>query len=248
MFQCLSPRKQQELQLHQDERLKEIQRIQDISLRRKKMEASRCEKTQQRKEAILSKREQNQKDKERAKKEDEEAAKLENNEHLKKVQRPLRHAFDILDINKDDVVGVDELGVVLARLGMKLNKQQVNEMLWESNSDVRMAMSWKAFQEMYIRCIDDKTGLEPKNLFHVIEFLMHDEGEKGVVTMDDCMKVLLRRYGKVDDQNLNLLFGGKETGGPPPGGPVDMLSTLTLEAFLVNIQKLALNPPKTKEI
>ena len=211
------------------------------------MEASRCEKTQQRKEAILSKREQNQKDKERAKKEDEEAAKLENNgdprvflmcsaplnmvPHLQSISRKCnalcampstswtstRTMWCVLDdsTRMRDVsncspvhelhaiqVGVDELGVVLARLGMKLNKQQatstcasllrsivfgesahealfqVNEMLWESNSDVRMAMSWKAFQEMYIRCIDDKTGLEPKNLFHVIEFLMHDEGER----------------------------------------------------------------------
>jgi hypothetical protein len=30
---------------------------------------------------------------------------------------------------------------------------------------------------------------------------------QGVLTMDDCMKVLLRRYGKVEDQNLTILFG-----------------------------------------
>jgi len=224
----------------QEERIRDIQRIKDLSLRRKKVEDHKQEKMQQKKEAILAKREWNQKEKERIAREEEEHGKLENNEHLKKVVRPLRHAFEILDLNKDDHVSAEELGIVLTRLGMKLTKQQVSEMLWESNSDVRMAMSWKAFQEMYIRCIDDKTGLEPKNLFHVVEFLMHDAGDKGVVTMDDCMKVLLRRYGKVEDQNLNLLFGGK--------GPVDMLSSLTLEAFLVNIQKLALHPPKSKEI
>ena len=69
---------------------------------------------------------------------------------------------------------------------------------------------------------------------------MHDQGDKGVVTMDDCMKVLLRRYGKVEDANLTLLFGGK--------GPVDMLSSLTLEAFLKNIQSLLMHPIKTNTI
>jgi hypothetical protein len=41
-----------------------------------------------------------------------------------------------------------------------------------------MSMSWKAFQEMYLRCINDKTGLEPKKFFHMVEFLMHDASDK----------------------------------------------------------------------
>ena len=54
----------------------------------------------------------------------------------------------------------------------------MSEMLWEANSDVQMSMSWKEFQEMYLRCINDKTGLEPKKFFHMVEFLMHDASDK----------------------------------------------------------------------
>ena len=41
-----------------------------------------------------------------------------------------------------------------------------------------------------------QTGLEPRKLFNVVEFMMHDKDCSGTIDMDECMEILFRRFGK----------------------------------------------------
>jgi len=40
-----------------------------------------------------------------------------------------------------------------------------------------------------------QTGLEPRKLFNVVEFMMHDKDSSGTIDMDECMEILFRRFG-----------------------------------------------------
>jgi len=49
---------------------------------------------------------------------------------------------------------------------------------------------------MFYRVRDDQTGYEPRKLFNVVEFLMHDKNLNGSIDLDECMSILYNRFGK----------------------------------------------------
>ena len=49
---------------------------------------------------------------------------------------------------------------------------------------------------MFYRVRHDKSGWEPRRLFNVVEFMMHDKDMSGTIDMDECMEILFRRFGK----------------------------------------------------
>ena len=64
---------------------------------------------------------------------------------------------------------------------------------------------------MYKRCISDDTGLEPKKLFNLTQFLMYDKKFKGRVTVEETLQILYVRYGRerLDDE-IKAIFGDEE--------------------------------------
>ena len=40
---------------------------------------------------------------------------------------------------------------------------------------------------MYKRCVFDKIGLEPRNLFNLVQFLMYDKTNRGTITVEDTL-------------------------------------------------------------
>ena len=64
---------------------------------------------------------------------------------------------------------------------------------------------------MYKRCIDDKTGLEPRKLFNLVQFLMYDKNFKGRVTVEETLQILFVRYGRESlDDEITAIFGDEE--------------------------------------
>ena len=51
-------------------------------------------------------------------------------------------------------------------------------------------------QKIQVRLRHDKSGWEPRRLFNVVEFMMHDKDMSGTIDMDECMEILFRRFGK----------------------------------------------------
>ena len=64
---------------------------------------------------------------------------------------------------------------------------------------------------MYKRCISDDTGLEPRKLFNLVQFLMYDKKFKGKVTIEETLQILYVRYGRgrLDDE-IKAIFGDEE--------------------------------------
>ena len=64
---------------------------------------------------------------------------------------------------------------------------------------------------MYKRCISDKTGLEPRKLFNIVQFLMYDKKFKGRVTVEETLQILYVRHGRDQlDDEIKAIFGEDE--------------------------------------
>ncbi len=46
-------------------------------------------------------------------------------------------------------------------------------MVWEADENLDSKIDEREFELLYKRCIEDKLHLEPKNLFHLVQFLMY---------------------------------------------------------------------------
>ena len=76
------------------------------------------------------------------------------------------------------------------------------------DDDLDGYVSRDEYHTMYKRCIDDKTGLEPRKLFNLVQFLMYDKSFKGRVTVEETLQILYVRYGRerLDDE-IRAIFG-----------------------------------------
>ena len=88
-------------------------------------------------------------------------------------------------------------------------------MLWEVDEDLNEEVSFYEFELMYKRCIFDKSGLEPRNLFHLAEFLMFDKNERKRITIEDTLELLYVRVKNYNtdttlDEEIEYLFGHEE--------------------------------------
>ena len=64
---------------------------------------------------------------------------------------------------------------------------------------------------MYKRCVSDKTGLEPRKMFNLVQFLMYDKTFKGRVTVEETLQILFVRYGRESlDEEITAIFGDDE--------------------------------------
>lgn len=64
---------------------------------------------------------------------------------------------------------------------------EVKLIIWEVDDDLDGYVSREEFQVMYKRCISDETGLEPRKLFNLVQFLMYDSSFKGRVTVEETL-------------------------------------------------------------
>mmetsp|Transcript_15918 Transcript_15918/g.40653 ORF Transcript_15918/g.40653 Transcript_15918/m.40653 type:complete len:206 (+) Transcript_15918:73-690(+) len=108
----------------------------------------------------------------------------------------LKRVFKRLDKNGDLRVDVEDLLLELAFLQIPYTRKEAQMVLWEVDDDNDNCVDWEEFRTTFHRTRDDKTGCEPRKLFHVIEFLMHDKNHSGVMDSDECLAIIHARYGK----------------------------------------------------
>ena len=49
---------------------------------------------------------------------------------------------------------------------------------------------------MFYRVRDDQSGYEPRKLFTMVEFIMHDKNHVGSIDLDEAVTILYQRFGK----------------------------------------------------
>lgn len=83
-------------------------------------------------------------------------------------------------------------------------------MIWEVDEDLDRRVDWNEFELMYKRCIFDNSGLEPRRLFTLVEFLMFDKNERNFITIEDTLELLYVKsttYKKTDlNEEIKNLF------------------------------------------
>ena len=114
----------------------------------------------------------------------------------------LQRVFQILSQQKPGAISNDKDPPrepdklhTLKKLQYKCKRQDVEDMIWEVDEDCDGLISWDEFRHV-LPVRHDKSGWEPRRLFNVVEFMMHDKDQSGSIDMDECMEILFRRFGK----------------------------------------------------
>lgn len=81
-------------------------------------------------------------------------------------------------------------------------------MVWEADESLDGLLDWEEVKYYFVKTIEDETGLEPRSLFDVIQFMMFDTNMDGIISVDDTMEILFHRYSREAlDKYIRNLFG-----------------------------------------
>lgn len=90
-------------------------------------------------------------------------------------------------------------------------------MIWEIDENLDGHITRDEFELMYKRCRLDTTGLEPRSLYNVVQFLMFLQNNtaadksKKKITVEDTLELLYVRYGRNElDKEIEEIFGSEE--------------------------------------
>ncbi|GMI20947.1 hypothetical protein TeGR_g9664, partial [Tetraparma gracilis] len=123
-------------------------------------------------------------------------------------------------------ISIRDLDAALRSLGRNCSRKALEYMIWEVDENLDLCVDWDEFQVMFFRNTSDTTGLEPFELFNIVQFMTYDEDFKGHITEDDTMATLFARHGRENlEEQMTKLFGDqlKSAGGE---------GILTLEQYL----------------
>ena len=140
-----------------------------------------------------------------------------------------------------DKIGPQDLTKVLAKMNSKHNKAEVQLFIWEVDDDLDGYVSQEEFNIMYKRCISDDTGLEPRKLFNLTQFLMYDRNFKGRVTVEETLQILYVRYGRQKlDSEIEHIFGENAD----PKNAEEEEKFITYNEYVRNVNERALREQK----
>ena len=114
---------------------------------------------------------------------------------------------DAVEVKDDEgnIMEADSINEELEALNVKIDELQKRIASYDNNptkkihpQDLNEAM----------KVLTDNTGLEPFQLFNVVQFMMYDKDNSGQVTIDETMHMLFARYGKKNlESQMKILFG-----------------------------------------
>jgi Ca2+-binding EF-hand superfamily protein len=142
----------------------------------------------------------------------ENAKLLEEREHVSTVElESLKRVFQHIDQSKDNKLDWMEISDVLSKLNHRTPKCDIENMIWEVDDDLDHLVCWDEFLVMYQRCISDTSGLEPRNLYNLVQFLMYDKDFTGEISVEQTLQILFVRYGREKlDSEIQEIFGEEQ--------------------------------------
>ena len=134
------------------------------------------------------------------------------------LEREITEIKAELKTRMDDVkktVTIRDLDQALRALNRVCTKKQLEYMIWEVDENLDECIDWDEMRIMFQRNISDRSGLEPAKLYNLVQFMIFDQDENGLVSVDETTNMLYERFGRTKmELKLKELFGSdmKETG------------------------------------
>ncbi|KAL3807726.1 hypothetical protein ACHAXA_008299 [Cyclostephanos tholiformis] len=146
--------------------------------------------------------------------------------HLQKEQSELESKLSEIRNRPIQHIRPQDTATALESLGKKATKREVQNMMWEVDEKLDGVLDWDEVYSNFERNIRDSSGLEPATFYHMIQFMMYDHDNNGLVSLDETMNMLYARVGREQMETMiTKLFGGddgapiKEVGHQ--GGEID---------------------------
>jgi Ca2+-binding EF-hand superfamily protein len=129
-----------------------------------------------------------------------------------------------------------DLAAALKAMGKACTREEIDYMVWEVDDNLDDAVDWDEFRLMFHRNITDDTGLEPFQLFNIVQFMTYDKTFSGSVTVDDTMSMLYARFGRDQlEPQMRKLFGDNASSADGGG-------SLTITDYLKAVSKREIKP------
>ncbi|KAF4047129.1 hypothetical protein GN244_ATG00262 [Phytophthora infestans] len=99
---------------------------------------------------------------------------------------------------------------VYEQLGYQLSGQEkgrLEEVIWQVNDNLDGAICFEEFVNSYVRSRNDRSGLEPSEIFFLTCFLMFDKECCGRISLDDAMGILYLKYDEAMEREMEIHFG-----------------------------------------
>jgi len=99
------------------------------------------------------------------------------------------------------VITTKDLDHALRTLSRRCLKKHLEYMIWEVDENLDGKVDWVEFKKMYVRNATDESGLEPFELYNIVQFMTYlpslnlNKEFKAQITEDDTMSALFARYG-----------------------------------------------------
>ena len=147
----------------------------------------------------------------------------------------LREKVSALEERSDGKISDVDIAEAMKTLGKRCTKIEIADMIWEVDENLDECIDWDEMRIMFERNISDKSGLEPSKLFNLVQFMIFDNDENGLVSVDETTNMLYARYGRVQmEYKLKELFGEDMTESGTQGGEI------TFPQYLQAVERIQL--------
>ena len=133
---------------------------------------------------------------------------------LQKEQSELEMTLSDIRCRPVQHIRPQDTAAALESLGKKATKREVQNMMWEVDEKLDGVLDWDEVHLNFERNIRDSSGLEPASFYHMIQFMIYDHDNNGMVSIDETMNMLYARVGREKMETTITKLFGTDDGSP----------------------------------